>query len=139
MTPADLAALHGRCFVTPRPFSESEFAALLDTSSVFLCATAHGFALGRALAGEAELLTLAVDPDARRQGTGRRLMADFHDNAVQRGAETVFLEVAEDNAAARALYTACGYVEVGRRKAYYRHPDGSRVDALVMQKALSAA
>ena len=139
MTPAALAALHGRCFVTPRPFTEPEFASLLATESVFLCAAPHGFALCRALAGEAELLTLAVDPDARRRGSGRNLMEDFHAEASKRGAETVFLEVAEDNAAARGLYAACGYVDVGRRKGYYRRPDGTRVDAVVMQKALSAA
>ena len=47
-----------------------------------------------------------------------------------------FLEVAADNAAAQALYARAGFAESGRRRGYYRRPDGSGLDALVMQRAL---
>ncbi len=139
MTPAELAALHGRCFVVPRPFTEKEFAELLDSERCFLCAEPGGFALARVIADEAELLTLAVDPVARRQGLGRRLLAEFEETAQERGAARVFLEVSADNAAALALYTGTGYSESGRRRGYYRSPDGRRIDAILMDKPLVEA
>lgn len=136
MTPAELAALHRRCFTAPRPYTEDEFAALLAGAGTYLCLAQAGFALGRAVAGEAELLTLAVAPERRRQGTGAALLDRFETEARGRGAAIAFLEVGADNAAARALYARAGYAEVGRRRGYYRAADGTQVDAMIMQKAL---
>jgi len=96
-----------------------------------------GFAIGRAAAGEAELLTLAVAPDARRKGHGRRLVAAFEAEAARRGARTAFLEVAMTNHAARTLYTRLGYSVTGRRPGYYGDSDQT-IDALVMARALPA-
>lgn len=132
MTPAALAALHARCFTTPRPWSEAEFAELLGTPFTFLLTAPSGFLLGRVIAGEAELLTVAVAPEARRLGSGRALLAGFAQAARARGADSAFLEVAEDNAPARALYAAAGWAEAGRRRGYYHTPDGRRIDALVL-------
>jgi ribosomal-protein-alanine N-acetyltransferase len=134
MTPADLARLHAAAFASPRPWSEAEFANLLGGSGTLLVSAPEGFALGRALAGEAELLTIAVARAARRQGIGARLLRDFLAEAAACGAGTVFLEVAEDNAAARALYRAAGFAEAGRRRGYYLMPDGCRTDALVLRR-----
>jgi ribosomal-protein-alanine N-acetyltransferase len=137
MTPAGLAALHARAFITPRPWSEAEFAALLTDPLAFLLVEGDAaFLLGRAVAGEAELLTIAVTPEARRLGLGRKLVGRFIYQARLRGAESAFLEVAEDNAAARRLYLAAGFSETGRRRGYYRTPDGRAVDALVMVRSL---
>jgi len=137
MTPAALAALHARCFTTPRPWSEAEFADFLADPLAFLLIEGDaGFLLGRVVAGEAELLTLAVAPEARRRGLGRKLLARFIYQARLRAAETAFLEVAIDNAAARNLYLASGFGESGRRKGYYYARDGTRSDALVMVRAL---
>jgi ribosomal-protein-alanine N-acetyltransferase len=137
VTPSDLSALHARAFTTPRPWSEAEFATLLADPLVFLLAEGDaGFLLGRAVAGEAELLTIAVAPEARRRGLGRRLVGRFIYQARLRGAQSAFLEVAEDNAAAQALYRASGFVEAGRRRGYYRTPDGGAVDALVLVRSL---
>jgi len=138
MTPAELAALHERVFTTPRPFSEAEFTSFLAAPECYLCAEPGGFALGRVIAGEAELLTLAVAPDMRRQGIGRLLLGRFEQAALGRSADTALLEVAADNVAARHLYAHAGYDPVGLRKRYYRAPDGSRRDALVLRKALVA-
>lgn len=138
MTPAALAALHARCFTVPRPWGEGEFAGFLDDPLAFLLVEGDaGFLLGRAVAGEAELLTLAVAPEARRRGLGRKLVARFVYQARLRGAETAFLEVASDNAAARALYARCGFAESGLRRGYYRGPDGVAVDAVVMARGLA--
>ena len=136
MTPKELATLHGRCFTAPRPFTEVEFAGFLASECCFLCAEPEGFALGRVIADEAELLTLVVAPEARRQGLGRQLLTDFESVAQQRGATRVFLEVAANNITAQTLYTTQGYSESGRRLAYYRAPDGQRIDAILMDKPL---
>jgi ribosomal-protein-alanine N-acetyltransferase len=137
MTPVQLAALHARVFTTPRPWSAAEFAALLADPLVFLLTGPAGFLLGRVVAGEAELLTLAVAPEARRQGTGARLVQGFLQESARRGAESAFLEVAAPNAAARALYAAAGFAEAGRRRNYYRSPEGGAEDALILVFAFS--
>jgi ribosomal-protein-alanine N-acetyltransferase len=134
VTPGDLARLHAGAFVSPRPWSEAEFASLMGGPGVVLVSAPEGFALGRALAGEAELLTIAVAEDARRRGIGGRLLAAFVAEAAAQGAGVVFLEVAEDNVAAQALYRAAGFAEAGRRRGYYRMPDGRAVDALVLRR-----
>lgn len=139
MTPDDLAALHARCFVTPRPWTAAEFADLLAAPGAFLLTESSGFLLGRVIAGEAELLTVAVDPLARRQGSGRALVLQFAAEARARGAQSAFLEVAEGNEPARALYAACGWQAAGRRRGYYRHPDGRAEDALVLTLVLTLA
>ena len=133
MTPADLARLHEARRISPRAWSEAEFAGLTSGAGAGRVAEPQGFALGRALAGEAELLTIAVLPGARRQGVGRRLVQKFLDEVAGLGAATVFLEVAEDNAGALALYRAAGFFEAGRRHRYYRMSDGTLTDALVMR------
>ncbi|WP_378942003.1 GNAT family N-acetyltransferase [Paracoccus sp. R86501] len=135
MTAERMAALHARCFTTPRPWTAAEFTGLLDSRGCFLLHDDHGFLLGRAIAGEAELLTLAVDPDARRMGTGRRLVARFASTAQRMDADDAFLEVASDNLAARALYSGTGWVEAGLRPDYY----GPGTDAIVMRLTLRAA
>lgn len=139
MTPGELARLHARCFTTPAPWSAADFAGFLADPLCFLICAPQGFALGRAVAGEAELLTIAVDPDARRQGTGRALLDALLAAAQTRGAEMLFLEVSAENPAAIALYRAAGLRETGRRRGYYRTPQGQRIDALVMATALPVA
>ena len=85
---------------------------------------------------EAELLTIALSPAARGHGHGRMLL-DGHLAALAReGVRVVHLEVADDNAAALALYRHRGFREVGRRPSYYPKPDGGRAAALAMSAAL---
>lgn len=138
MTPDALAALHACCFETPPPWSAADFVGFLADPLCFLVCADQGFALGRAVAGEAELLTLAVAPEARRQGIARSLLARLMQQAQDRGAGTLFLEVSAENPAAIALYLAAGLQVTGRRRGYYRTPQGQRIDALVMAAALPA-
>nr|WP_246587872.1 GNAT family N-acetyltransferase [Paracoccus bogoriensis] len=128
-----MAALHARCFTVPRPWTAAEFADLLAGQGAFLLTRSGGFLLGRALAGEAELLTLAVDPGRRRLGTGRALVDEFAAFARGMGVRSAFLEVAAGNVAARALYAAGGWLEAGRRRRYY----GPAEDAIVMRLDLT--
>lgn len=137
MTPEALATLHARVFRTPPPWSAAVFAGFLADPLVFLLVEGDaGFLLGRAVAGEAELLTLAVAPDARRRGLGRGLVARFLYQARLRGAESAFLEVSAENAPAIGLYESAGFTRSGMRRGYYRTPEGTRIDALVLSRAL---
>jgi ribosomal-protein-alanine N-acetyltransferase len=129
-TAVRLADVHAGAFDTP--WDAAAFAALLDQAGVFVVEDADGFILMRAVADEAEILTLAVRPGARRRGVGGRLVAQGAAAAAARGAVQLFLEVADDNAAARALYARAGFVEAGRRPGYYTRADGTRWDALLL-------
>jgi ribosomal-protein-alanine N-acetyltransferase len=135
-TPTVLAALHAACFVVPRPWNEAEFTALLGDPATLLLAEPGAFLLARIAADEAEILTLATAPGQRRRGCARRLLAAFHTAAAARGARRALLEVAAGNGPARALYAAAGYAEAGRRRGYYRHPDGTGDDALLLARPL---
>lgn len=137
MTPDMLATLHAAAFTQSRPWSASEFADLLASRFSFVTSDDQSFALGRVIADEAELLTIATHPSAQRKGLGRARLAAFEDMARARNATTAFLEVAIDNPAAIALYTAQGYIQTARRKGYYARPDGQTVDALIMSKTFN--
>ncbi|WP_025156638.1 ribosomal protein S18-alanine N-acetyltransferase [Leifsonia aquatica] len=81
-------------------------------------------------AGEGDIQTIAVAPNARRHGVARALMNALIAEARSRGAREVFLEVRADNPGAQALYVSLGFEEIGVRPQYYQ-PDG--VDAVVMR------
>jgi ribosomal-protein-alanine N-acetyltransferase len=132
VTPSELATLHAACFTAPRPWTAQEFETILGQAHVFLLTQAGGFLVGRAAGGEAELLTLAVPPDARRTGTGGLLVENFLYQAKLMGAEHAFLEVSTQNAAAIALYRQNGFETVATRTAYMTGTDGLAHDAFVM-------
>lgn len=139
MTPVELAELHAVCFTTPRPWNEQEFADFLASDRTILCTAPDGFALGQCAGPEAELLTIAVRPEAQGRGQGRALLSGFLSNCRDRDIEDVFLEVAVDNTVAIALYRAAGFTESGRRKDYYRRANGQRVSCLLMRRTLVSA
>jgi ribosomal-protein-alanine N-acetyltransferase len=125
LTPADaavVAALHAMSF--PPGWPEADFHNFLRDAAVFgfgtRAQTLTGFILCRVAADEAEVLTFGVTPELRRQGRGRRLLTVAMEEARQRAARNIFVEVAEDNPAARNLYGMTGFFCVGRREAYYR-------------------
>lgn len=134
-----LAELHRLAFPAGEAWGPEAIAVMLALPGSFaLCAAADGgadpagFVLVRAVADEAEILTLAVLPEQRRQGIGAALLRGAIGEAAARGARTLFLEVSEANRAARALYAAAGFAGRGRRRRYYA--DGS--DALVLALSL---
>ncbi len=135
MTPEDMATLHAACFTTPRPWSAVDIAATLASPFSFVLTQPQGFLIGRVVAGEAELLTLAVDPSARQRGTGGRLVDAFLSEAEARGAESAFLEVSEANLPAQSLYARKGFEARGKRCGYYQTPEGLRLDALVLVRS----
>lgn len=132
-----LGQLHARAF--SKPWSAAEIAKLMENPAVFAILSRNnepqGFVMAWAAAGDAELLTVAVIPEARRKGIGASLITSAGVTALVRGAASMHLEVAEDNQAARALYVKLGYEEAGRRHAYYAGERGP-VDAIVMKRTL---
>lgn len=125
-----LAALHASAF--DRPWDAAAFADLLAAGGVLAVAEPDGFILIRAAADEAEILTLAVRPEARGQGLAGALLRQALADAATHNVRRVFLEVADDNLAARAVYAKAGFEQAGIRARYYVRPDGSRHDALLL-------
>jgi [ribosomal protein S18]-alanine N-acetyltransferase len=99
---------------------------------------AAGFILVSSIAGEAEILTLAVRPADRRRGIAATLVEAAAGVALSRTGEVMWLEVAEDNPAAIALYGRAGFDLAGRRPRYYPRPNGGFVDALLMRRPLNS-
>src|SRR5690606_11217727 len=136
-----IATLHQSLFSPP--WTRDDLAALMEqTGSAALLAVEPkdgrpvGFLLGRVVGDEAEILTLGVARDRRRRGTASCLVSAFVGRAAERGAARMFLEVAEDNHAARQLYASQGFGEAGRRPAYYERPSEPPADALIMAKTM---
>ncbi|MEO8175360.1 MAG: GNAT family N-acetyltransferase [Sphingomicrobium sp.] len=94
-----------------------------------------GFSLFRTIAGEAELLLLAVAPEHQRGGVGRLLLDHFVGRAQAAGAGRVHLEVRDGNPAV-AMYRLAGFTPAGRRPDYYRGTDGRQFDALTFARDL---
>lgn len=80
--------------------------------------------------GEAEIANVAIHPDFWRQGIGRALVQTALEKAAELGFERIMLEARESNTAAQSLYRALGFVEDGRRRAYYANGE----DAILMSR-----
>ena len=133
---AALADLHAAAF--PRPWDAAAFGGLLAfPGALALTAEDAGFILLRRVLDEAEVLTLAVRPQARRRGVARALVETAAGLAARAGAATLWLEVAEDNAAALGLYAGCGFARTGVRPGYYPRAEGPAAAAVVMRRALA--
>jgi ribosomal-protein-alanine N-acetyltransferase len=127
-----LAALEASCFDVP--WTVEALRALLDDGLTRAWVASRsgrvvGGALVRVVAGEGELLRIAVGPEDRRRGVGRRLLQVILSAVADACPEGVHLEVRGSNVAARHLYAREGFVEHGRRRDYYRAP---REDAILM-------
>lgn len=132
----DLARLHRAAFTVSRPWSAAEIEGLIGSPHVALFRAAHGFALTRLVAGEAELLTVAVDPAHHRKGIAEGLLRRWLAE-VGHTADTALLDVAADNFPAQSLYVKLGFAEAARRPEYYARPNAPRVDAVIMKLALT--
>jgi len=136
-----LARLHGSAFPED-PWERAALSRLLSLPKMHARLAeagdkAAGFVLALLVGGEAEILTLCVDPIARRRGVARALLADLYAAARDARSSRIVLEVAADNDVARALYAAEGFSAVGRRPFYYRRPDAAAADALILARPLA--
>ena len=132
-----MSEIHAACFV--RSWDVTAIAQLIGApGSLSLIGSAlpqqppQGFLIVRSAAGEAEVLTLAVDPSARRLGLARALLAAAIAVLRQAGAKLLFLEVDEGNEAASNLYRSLGAVVVGRRKRYYERGADADIFSLAL-------
>jgi len=133
-----LRELETRCFSGDRLSRRSFVRFLKLGKAILVVAEDAGQLVGYALAlphpkGElVRIYSLAVAPEQRGQGLGRRLIEDIEHRAARLGAHSLRLEVSRDNPAAHGLYLRLGYVAFGERPGYYE--DGST--AVRMEKAL---
>ena len=144
--PADIervAEMQATCF--HEPWGAASIAKTLSLPGAFALILRDTTPAGRVSAGfiviqvvmdQADLLTLGVVPGLRKRGYARRLLEGGLVRAAGLGAKTVFLEVAEDNMAALALYRRAGFETMGRREGYYRDPEGRRIAAVTMRRAI---
>ena len=141
---AALASLHRSCFA--EAWSSASFEALLGNEHTFALAAIGSSArqecdaliVTSVAADQAEILTLGTAPAMRRTGLARALVLAASAEAHSRGAVEIFLEVADNNAAAAALYSSMGFSVAGERMRYYR--DGTNaMDAKIMRASLPLA
>lgn len=137
---ARLAQIHAASF--HRGWGEGEFESMLTERNTLvhrLKTGRHiaGFIISRIGADEAEILSVALDPQQRGRGLSRDLLLTHLGHLAGRGVRTVFLEVEENNQPARRLYERAGFATVGRRERYYQRPGGEQLSALLMRRDLS--
>ena len=135
-----LAQLHAASF--HRGWGEGEFERMLAESNTLahrlrLGRKTIGFVVSRIGADEAEILSIAIDPQRRGQGFSPNLLSVHLGHLAGRGVRTIFLEVEENNRPARRLYQRAGFLTVGRRESYYRQAGGEQLNALLMRRDLS--
>lgn len=94
-----------------------------------------GYSILSVAAGEAHILNLCVDPNARALGYGDRLLEEILIRAKAVSVKQVFLEVRPSNVHAISLYRKKGFRQIAERPAYYQAHDG-REDAAVLSLLL---
>ncbi|MFN4281838.1 MAG: GNAT family N-acetyltransferase [Alphaproteobacteria bacterium] len=139
-----VAELHRRCFDDGwTPYTVGQVMRMAGAFGYVAVAsgdgeeTPVGFALAAGALDEWELLSIAVLAERRRGGVARALMDATFAEAAARGAAKLFLEVAEDNAAARRLYESYGFAQIGRRPGYYKRQGAPAMAALTLRRDLA--
>lgn len=128
-----MAALHQQSF--DLPWTEQDFSGLLVLSSTKGLICEKGMIVCSICGEDAEILTLCVSPEFRRQGIAAQLLNQICSYLKNFQVVSLFLEVNVNNIPALKLYQKCGFEQVGRRKEYYKTALG-RQDALVFRKKL---
>ncbi len=129
-----IAALEKQCFSDP--WSERSIASELENPlSLWLVAVEKdqvvGYVGSQSVLGEADMMNLAVSPDARRQGIGQALVKELIRRLSEEKVGSLTLEVRASNAPAAALYEKLGFRQVGLRPRYYEKPTE---DARILRK-----
>ena len=132
---SDVAKIEALCF--SEPWSENAFSILLGDGAFGMVALLDGVvaAYGGMLfvLDEGQITNIATHPEYRREGLGRMIVEALECEAKTLGLSDLFLEVREQNAAARKLYSSCGWEEIGLRKKFYSKPTDN---AVLMKKDL---
>lgn len=128
-----MASLHAMSFETS--WTEEAFRAFLDLPTTVGFINEAGFILCTVVSDEAEILTLCVHPDCRRQGIATALLQKMETYLKEKHIRHFFLDVRASNLPACHLYARNGFEEMNRRRGYYETKNG-REDALVLKKEL---
>ena len=132
-----LAELERVCFSDPWTAAGIRETIQYETARAFVAEDQDrivGYVMARISGEEGEILDLAVRPELRRRGIGRRLLLSVWNALGSEGVRELYLEVRESNRAAIELYRGHGFRPVGLRPRYYRNP---AEDAIVLRAALS--
>lgn len=132
---AALAQLEHMCF--SHPWNEAQLAEELGQGIFLVCVDDNcvlGYIGCQTVLDEGAITNVAVHPEARRRGAGKMLLHALLERARMRQIQTIFLEVRPSNTAARQLYQAFGFCQVGTRPHFYQNPTE---DALLLQCVLS--
>ncbi|MGL4323658.1 MAG: GNAT family N-acetyltransferase [Beijerinckiaceae bacterium] len=137
-----MAAIHAEGFARAWGVAEME-ALVADRACLGHAARAQGwparvdgFVLSRMAGDEAEILTIAVRRAQQGRGIAGAMLLHHLGGLGQHGVRALFLEVEDTNRPAIALYRRNGFVQVGQRPSYYRKPDGTAANAIVMKRVL---
>lgn len=122
-----LSNLHKKCFPT-KPWSADDFRDLKNSGCEIIMSE-NGFIVYRIVVDEAEIITIGVNPEMRRNGIASAMIGIIEKTIKNQGVKKIFLEVSATNIPAQKLYENCGFKVVGLRPKYY---DG--VDAILMSK-----
>lgn len=138
----EASALHALCFPAGETWSETAFRDSLALTSTLGLATGSGgrltgLILLQRTPPDAEILTLAVHPDHRRQGLARTLLTGARTLLGPYGVDRLLLDVAADNTGAISFYESMGFLADGRRMNYYPRQGGKRADAILMSRAIA--
>lgn len=132
----DLAACHALALPKGQAWDAAAFERYLTAGAVgALSEDGAGLVLAWPQGTEAEILLVSTAAETRGAGVATGLLAQMLSELAAVGVESVFLEVAADNAPALALYVRAGFVEIGRRPGYYPRAEGA-MDALLMRRRL---
>ena len=131
----DVAKIEALCF--SEPWSENAFSILLGDGAFGMVALLDGVVVAYGgmlfVLDEGQITNIATHPEYRREGLGRMIVEALEREARTLGLSELFLEVREQNVAARKLYLSCGWEEIGLRKNFYSKPTDN---AVLMKKDL---
>lgn len=137
MTPQAFAEVMDRAYLSMRPWSAQMIEDTITHPHTRFLTSERGGLIARIVGGECEILALATEPNAQRAGVATALLERLHDLARRERADTIILEVAAKNRAARAFYAARGFAQIGRRNDYYSLRDGTKDDALMLSRSIA--
>ncbi|MFQ6778397.1 MAG: ribosomal protein S18-alanine N-acetyltransferase [Alphaproteobacteria bacterium] len=128
----ELENLYALCFPDKKTKWTKQDFLDLKNSGAEIIASQNSFIVWRNVFDEAELIIIGVAPAARRTGTASALLKIMEEDAKKSGVKKIFLEVAERNIPAKALYEKNGYKQIAIRKNYYEDGD----NAIIMNKGI---
>jgi ribosomal-protein-alanine N-acetyltransferase len=134
----EISLFHTKCFNEKEtPFSKKNIYYFLKSSFYQIYYNKLSLAIIQVVGSEAELITIAVDPDKRNRNLGSTLLKDILDRLQEIKVKTIFLEVSMANQSAISMYKKNKFFQCGDRKNYYKLNETERIDAVVMSRILT--